>query len=121
MTATSPTRPLLTRVSGSLAEARPMLGAALYELARVGNHGLWGEVIRVQGDIATLQVYEDTTGLTTGEPVEPTGAALAVELGPGLLGAILDGVGRPLGRIAEQTGDFIQPGATADTLNTTTQ
>ncbi|HUL70936.1 MAG TPA: V-type ATP synthase subunit A [Gemmatimonadales bacterium] len=121
MTTTAPSRPLLTRVSGSLAEARPMPGAALYELARVGNHGLLGEVIRVQGETATLQVYEDTTGLATGEPVEPTGAALAVELGPGLLGAILDGVGRPLGRIAEQTGNFIQPGASAETLEATTR
>ncbi len=107
----------LIRISGSLAEAQPMTGAALYELARVGHRGLLGEVIRVQGDIATLQVYEETTGLETGEPVSPTGNALTVTLGPGLLSTILDGVGRPLGRIAERSGDFIQPGASAETLD----
>jgi V/A-type H+-transporting ATPase subunit A len=78
-----------------------------------------GEVIRVRGDTATLQVYEETTGLELGEPVEPSGSGLAVELGPGLLGAILDGTGRPLGRLAEQTGDFIQSGAAAETLDPT--
>ena len=109
--------PRLIRISGSLAEAQPMPGAALYELARVGHRGLLGEVIRVQGDIATLQVYEETTGLETGEPVGATGNALTVALGPGLLGSILDGVGRPLGRIAEQSGNFIQPGASAETLD----
>jgi V/A-type H+-transporting ATPase subunit A len=112
--------PTLIRLSGALAEARPMRGAALYELARVGRRGLLGEVIRVQGDVATLQVYEDTNGLETGEPVAPTGTALTVALGPGLLGAILDGTGRPLGRLAEQTGNFIRPGADADTLDAAT-
>ena len=107
----------MIRISGSLAEAQPMPGAALYELARIGHRGLLGEVIRVQGDIATLQVYEETTGLETGEPVSATGNALTVALGPGLLGSILDGVGRPLGRIAELTGDFIQPGTSAETLD----
>jgi len=121
MSAKVETHPRLTRISGALAEATPMAGAALYELARVGNRGLWAEVIRVQGEVATLQVYEDTTGLETGEPVEPTGTALTVELGPGLLGGIIDGVGRPLGRIAEQTGDFIQPGVRADTLDPATR
>ena len=107
----------LVRLSGALAEARPMPDAALYELARVGRRRLLGEVIRVQGDTATLQVYEETNGLETGEPVEPTGSALTVALGPGLLGAILDGTGRPLGRLAEQAGNFIQPGADAETLD----
>ena len=78
-----------------------MPNAALYELARVGERHLLGEVIRIQGDLATLQVYEETNGLKIGEPVEPTGGALTVELGPGLLGAILDGTGRPLERLAE--------------------
>jgi V/A-type H+/Na+-transporting ATPase subunit A len=109
--------PRLIRISGSLAEAQPMPGAALYELTRVGHRGLLGEVIRVQGDVATLQVYEETTGLETGEPVSATGNALTVALGPGLLGSILDGVGRPLGRIAEQSGNFIEPGARAETLD----
>jgi V/A-type H+/Na+-transporting ATPase subunit A len=110
---------VLVRLSGALAEARPMPDVALYELARVGHRRLLGEVIRVREDTATLQVYEETTGLQLGEPVEPSGSGLTVELGPGLLGAILDGTGRPLGRLAEQTGAFIKPGAEADTLEPT--
>ena len=110
---------VLVRLSGALAEARPMRDVALYELARVGHRRLLGEVIRVREDTATLQVYEETTGLQLGEPVEPSGSGLTVELGPGLLGAILDGTGRPLGRLAEQTGAFIKPGAEADTLEPT--
>jgi V/A-type H+/Na+-transporting ATPase subunit A len=107
----------LTRVTGALAEARPLPGAALYELARVGRRGLLGEVIRVSGDRATLQVYEDTAGLAAGEPVEPTGGPLTAQLGPGLLGSIVDGVGRPLRRLAEVMGDFILPGTAVDTLD----
>ena len=109
--------PRLTRISGALAEAQPLRGAGLYEIARVGSRGLLGEVIRVDGEIGTLQVYEDTDGLRTGEPVHLTGGALTVTLGPGLLGSILDGTGRPLGRLADQMGDFIQPGGDAPTLD----
>jgi len=111
------TGPRLTRITGALAEAQPFRGAALYELARVGHRGLLGEVIRLQGDVATLQVYEETSGLEAGEPVTPTGSALTIALGPGLLGSIVDGVGRPLTRLAELTGDFITPGAQAPTLD----
>jgi V/A-type H+-transporting ATPase subunit A len=107
----------LVRISGALAEAEPLPGAALYELVRVGATGLLGEVVRIAGDRATIQVYEETSGLTVGEPVSLTGTALTVELGPGLLGTVLDGVGRPLRRIAEQTGDFVAPGAVARTLD----
>jgi V/A-type H+-transporting ATPase subunit A len=105
------------RVSGSLAEAAPMRDVALYELVRVGERGLLGEVIRLAGDRATLQIYEDTTGLRVGEPATPTGLPLTIHLGPGLLGAVVDGVGRPLGRIAETVGDFIGPGVAAETLD----
>ncbi len=107
----------IIRLSGALAEARPMGGAALYELVRVGHGGLLGEVIRVSGDVATIQVYEDTMGLRVGEPVEPTGRALTLSLGPGLLGAVLDGVGRPLARLAELSGDFVRPGLAVPTLD----
>ncbi len=107
----------ILRVSGALAEAGPMPEAALYELVRVGRRGLFGEVIRVAGERCTIQVYEDTAGLAVGEPVERTGRALTIHLGPGLLGAVLDGVGRPLRRIADATGDFIQPGIVAPTLD----
>jgi V/A-type H+-transporting ATPase subunit A len=96
-----------------------MRGSALYELARVGRRGLLGEVIRVSGETATLQVYEETAGLELGEPVEATGTALTAHLGPGLLGAILDGVGRPLQTLAQSSGDFIAPGGVAPMLDPT--
>jgi V/A-type H+/Na+-transporting ATPase subunit A len=108
----------LTRITGALAEACPMPGAGLNELVHLGERGLLGEVIRVEGDRAMLQVYEETTGLTTGEPALPTGSALMAALGPGLLGSILDGVGRPLLTLAAAGGQFIQPGRTAETLDT---
>lgn len=107
----------ILRVSGALAEAAPLPGAALYELVRVGARGLLGEVIRVTGDRATIQVYEDTAGLQLGEPVAGTGESLTIHLGPGLLGAVLDGVGRPLASVARQSGDFIAPGIAAPTLD----
>ncbi len=106
----------IIRVAGSLAEAAP-LRAALYDLAVVGDRRMVGEVIRQRGDVATLQVYEDTTGLALGEPVESLNVALTATLGPGLLGSVLDGVGRPLTRLAESTGDFITPGARVEMLD----
>ncbi|HEY7682234.1 MAG TPA: V-type ATP synthase subunit A [Gemmatimonadales bacterium] len=111
--------PRIVRVSGALAEALGLAEASLYELVRVGAKGLLGEVIRLEGERGTIQVYEDTTGLRVGEPVALTGSALTVRLGPGLLGSILDGVGRPLAAIAEQSGDFIHPGVAAETLDLT--
>jgi len=107
----------LLRVSGALAEGAPLPGVALYELVRVGSRGLLGEVIRVTGDRATVQVYEDTAGLQLGEPITRTGQSLTIHLGPGLLGAVLDGVGRPLASIAALAGDFIAPGIAAPTLD----
>jgi V/A-type H+-transporting ATPase subunit A len=104
------------RVAGSMIEAQPMQ-AGLFELALVGHARLLGEVVRQVGDVATLQVYEDTTGLCVGEPVAPLGTALEAELGPGLLGSILDGIGRPLERLAGATGDFIGAGARLATLD----
>lgn len=108
----------IVRVSGALTEAEPLPGVALYELVRVGARGLLGEVIRVSGERATIQVYEDTTGLQLGEPVAPTGESLTIHLGPGLLGSVLDGVGRPLTSLARETGDFLAPGVAAPTLDT---
>ncbi|MGH7541603.1 MAG: V-type ATP synthase subunit A, partial [Gemmatimonadota bacterium] len=88
----------------------------MFELVRVGRARLFGEVIRLAADTATIQVFEETTGLALGEPVERTGGPVMAELGPGLLGSVLDGVGRPLERLAERTGAFIAPGAALDTL-----
>jgi len=107
----------ITRVTGTLAEAAPLRDAALAELVRVGPRGLLAEVIRFDGDRAVLQVFEDTTGLAVGAELVATGSSLTAELGPGLLGGIFDGVGRPLARLAETAGDFIAPGATIPTLD----
>ncbi|MFO0597980.1 MAG: V-type ATP synthase subunit A [Myxococcaceae bacterium] len=109
--------PALARVVGALAEASGMGDATLNELVRVGDRGLLGEVLRISGDRATLQVFEETMGLALEEPVRREGAPLAVELGPGLLGSVVDGIGRPLGELAALTGDFILPGANAPTLD----
>lgn len=111
------TGPAVTRVSGSIVEVAPLGGAFLYEVVRLGERGLLGEVVRLAGERASIQVYEDTTGLRLGEPVESTGRALEAELGPGLLGSIIDGLGRPLARLAEQQGTFLQPGAAMPTLD----
>ncbi|HEU4612659.1 MAG TPA: hypothetical protein VFS15_11305, partial [Kofleriaceae bacterium] len=107
----------IVRIAGAIVEAQPLGNVALYELAYVGGARLLGEVIRVRGDTAMLQVFEDTTGLQLGEPVEATGSPLGAQLGPGLLGALLDGVGRPLDVIASTTGDFVSPGVAAPTLD----
>lgn len=107
----------IRRISGALADVAPLGEASLYELVRVGHARLLGEVVRIDGDTAVVQVFEETTGLALGEPVEPTHGALSAELGPGLLGSILDGVGRPLAAIAEAGGSFIAPGTAAATID----
>ncbi|MDP1649716.1 MAG: V-type ATP synthase subunit A [Rubrivivax sp.] len=107
----------LTRVVGALAEASGMRDARLNELVRVGHAGLQGEVLRVAGDSATLQVFEDTGGLALGEPVQRTGGPLVAELGPGLLATVFDGVGRPLARLAAAGGDFMAAGVELPTLD----
>jgi len=88
----------------------------MYDVVRVGRLGLIGEIIRLEGDTATIQVYEDTAGLQAGEPVVSTGAPLEAELGPGLLGSIFDGLLRPLPQLWTDQGDFIARGLTVSTL-----
>jgi V-type H+-transporting ATPase subunit A len=83
-------------VSGPVVVAERMLGSAMYELVRVGHDELVGEVIRIEADRATIQVYEETSGLTVGDPVLRTGNPLSAELGPGLMSNIFDGIQRPL-------------------------
>src|SRR3989338_6019620 len=83
-------------VSGPVVVASQMRGAAMYELVRVGHSELIGEIIRLEGDTATLQVYEETSGLTVGDPVLRSGQPLSVQLGPGIMGNIFDGIQRPL-------------------------
>jgi V/A-type H+-transporting ATPase subunit A len=100
------------RVSGPVVHAGGLRGSKMYDVVRVGEEALTGEVIRLDQDVAVVQVYEDTTGLRTGEIVENTGEPLRVELGPGLLASIYDGVQRPLPLLAERSGDFISRGLT---------
>lgn len=107
----------IIRVAGAIAEAQPLGDAALYELVEVGELRLLGEVIRIKGDVATIQVFEETSGLGLHEPVHRTGSSLMTQLGPGLLGSIIDGVGRPLQGLAERSGDFMAPGMTLPTLD----
>uniref|UniRef100_A0A8C3UFT9 H(+)-transporting two-sector ATPase n=1 Tax=Catharus ustulatus TaxID=91951 RepID=A0A8C3UFT9_CATUS len=92
--------------------ATRMAGAAMYELVRVGHAELVGEIIRLEGDMATLQVYEETSGVQVGDPVVRTGKPLSVELGPGILGSIFDGIQRPLRDIAEATRSIYIPRGT---------
>ncbi len=107
----------ISKITGPVVVASGMTGAKMYDVVRVGSQGLMGEVIRLEEDQATVQVYEDTSGLMVGDPVESTEAPLTVELGPGLLSSIYDGVQRPLPVIAEQSGDFIQRGTVASALD----
>lgn len=107
------------RVTGPVVEADGMRGARMYEVVHVGESALISEIIGLAGDVATVQVYEDTTGLTPGEPVARTGAPLSVELGPGLLGMVYDGIQRPLEVIRDGMGDFIIRGASFPALDRT--
>ncbi len=107
------------KITGPVVVAKGMLGAKMYDVVRVGEQGLMGEVIRLEGDNATIQVYEDTSGLKVGDLVESTEGPLMVELGPGLLSSIYDGVQRPLPVIAEQSGDYIERGTVASALDRT--
>jgi V/A-type H+/Na+-transporting ATPase subunit A len=100
----------IVRLAGPTVTANGLAGAGLNEVAWVGEQMLLGEVIRIDGPLATLQVYEETSGLTLGEPVIATGEPLSVELGPGLLGSIFDGVQRPLAALAQREGDFLGRG-----------
>src|SRR5664279_828443 len=107
----------IAKITGPVAVADGMRGARMYDIVRVGEAGLMGEVIRLEGDTATIQVYEDTSGLKVGEVVESTEGPLTVELGPGLLTSIYDGVQRPLPVIAAQSGDYIERGTVASALD----
>jgi V/A-type H+-transporting ATPase subunit A len=107
----------ITRISGPVIEADGMRGAKMYDVVRVGDENLLGEIIRLNENVATIQVYEDTNGLKPGEKVVSTGMPLSVELGPGLLTNIYDGIQRPLPTIYKETGDFIERGVEANALN----
>lgn len=104
-------------VSGPVVVVDHMLGSAMYELVFIGFENLIGEIIRLNGETATVQVYEDTSGLTVGDPVRRSGRPLSVELGPGILGSIFDGIQRPLKDIDNfSTSMFIPKGLNAPSL-----
>lgn len=100
----------IERVAGPVIVAGGMLGSQMYEVVRVGDQGLIGEIIKIENDKATVQVYEETAGIRPGEKVERTGKALSVELGPGITGQIYDGIQRPLTILFEKTGPFVKRG-----------
>lgn len=123
----------ITRIAGPVIVARGLENVRLFDVVRVGELGLIGEVIRLASDVdqpknailpgmtATIQVYEDTSGIRVGDPVRETGMPLVVHLGPGLLGSVYDGLQRPLEALAESSGAFIRRGVSASPLDTEVQ
>ncbi len=107
----------IQKISGPAVIAKGMLGSRMNDIVRVGREGLIGEIIRLDRDTAFIQVYEETSGLYVDEPVTNTGAPLAVELGPGLLTGVFDGIQRPLKLIEAESGSFIARGISVDTLD----
>ncbi|KQC10635.1 MAG: ATP synthase subunit A [Methanolinea sp. SDB] len=107
---------VLKRIAGPVVAAVGV-NAHMYDVVKVGHEELMGEVIKIQGEEIIIQVYEDTSGIRPGEPVENTGLSLAVELGPGLLTSIYDGIQRPLAVLVDKMGDFIERGVSAPGLD----
>ncbi len=107
----------IIKVSGPLIVADGMADVQMYDVVRVSEKKLIGEVIELRGDRASIQVYEETGGIGPGEPVETTGAPLSVELAPGLIESIFDGIQRPLNLIRDRTGDRITRGIVVDALD----
>jgi V/A-type H+/Na+-transporting ATPase subunit A len=107
---------VLKRIAGPVVTA-VNLNAHMYDVVKVGKEALMGEVIKIQGNSVIIQVYEDTSGIKPGEPVENTGLSLAVELGPGLLTSIYDGIQRPLAVLVDKMGNFIERGVSAPGLS----
>ncbi|MHC4475180.1 MAG: V-type ATP synthase subunit A [Planctomycetota bacterium] len=101
----------VVKVAGPVVVAEGMTGARMYDVVRVGQMNLIGEIVELKGDHASIQVYEETTGIGPGEPVENTGLPLSVELGPGLIESIYDGIQRPLPSLHELEGEFMSRGS----------
>jgi len=108
----------VVRISGPIVDADGLLGASMHEVVEVGPDRLVGEVIRIDGDVGTIQVYEDTTGLRPGATVTCTGRPVSLLLGPGLIGMLCDGIQRPLDALQKQSGAFIARGEKVDPLPT---
>ncbi len=107
----------IVKVAGPVVVAEGMTGARMYDVVRVGKLNIIGEIVELHGDLASIQVYEETTGLGPGEPVVNTEAPLSVELGPGLIESIYDGIQRPLPLLAEAEGEFMSRGSAMPGLN----
>jgi V/A-type H+-transporting ATPase subunit A len=107
----------IIRVSGPLVVAENMKGSRMYDVVKVGEEKLLGEIIELEQDLASIQVYEETEGIGVGEPVFLTGEPLSVSLGPGLIGSIYDGIQRPLDKIKEKSGNFISRGISVDSID----
>ncbi len=107
----------ITKVAGPLVIAEGMRDANMFDVVRVSDQRLIGEIIEMHGDRASIQVYEETSGLGPGERVESTGMPLSVELGPGLIGSIFDGIQRPLVEIMKRTGNNLQRGVDVPSLD----
>ncbi len=105
------------KVAGPVVVAEGMTGARMYDVVRVGKDSLIGEIVELHGDTASIQVYEETVGVGPGEPVINTEAPLSVELGPGLIESIYDGIQRPLNNLYEAEGEFMSRGTTVPSLN----
>src|SRR5579885_820963 len=110
---------IISRISGPVVIVSGLEGAQMFDVVRIGEMGLVGEIIRLEGNKATVQVYEDTTGLRPGEKVINTKRPLSMQLGPGLLTSIYDGIQRPLDVLREQSGDFISRGKVIPALDQT--
>lgn len=108
---------IITKVSGPLVEAKGMEDANIQDVVEVSDKGLIGEIIEMKKDVASIQVYEETTGVGPGEPVVSQGMPLSVELGPGLIQQIYDGIQRPLDALAAKAGDFLERGVSAPAID----
>ncbi|MDD6881731.1 MAG: V-type ATP synthase subunit A, partial [Firmicutes bacterium] len=109
----------VVKVSGPLVVASGMQDANMFDVVHVGDQGLIGEIIEMRGDNASIQVYEETAGIGPGAPVVSTGAPLSVELGPGLIETMYDGIQRPLEAMREQAGSNITRGIKVPSLSRT--
>ena len=108
---------IITKVAGPLVIAEGMRDANMFDVVRVSEQRLIGEIIEMHGDRASIQVYEETSGLGPGETVESTGAPLSVELSPGLIAAIYDGIQRPVDEIMKVAGTNLKRGVDVPSLN----
>ena len=107
----------ITKIAGPLVVASGMREANMFDVVRVSHERLIGEIIEMHGDRASIQVYEETSGLRTGEEVESTGEPMSVELGPGLIGSIFDGIQRPLEEIMKVAGSNLTRGIEVPALD----